>query len=113
MTTQEKHQAKSSNRGFAVMDQEKQRAIASKGSVTAHKNATAHEFTHNEAVAAGRKGGQARSKAVTVASRSAHDEDDRILQTQAYDRKNGLTDETDEDRNLKSSHFRVVRTTMD
>ncbi len=46
-------------RGFAAMDKEKQRAIASKGGKAAHLRGTAHEFTTDEARAAGRKGGQA------------------------------------------------------
>jgi uncharacterized protein len=46
-------------RGFAAMDREKQRAIASKGGRAAHAKGTAHEFTPEEARAAGRKGGQA------------------------------------------------------
>jgi general stress protein YciG len=46
-------------RGFAAMDREKQRAIASKGGRAAHAKGTAHEFTTEEARAAGRKGGQA------------------------------------------------------
>ena len=46
-------------RGFAAMDQVKQRAIASKGGKAAHAKGTAHEFTPEEARAAGRKGGQA------------------------------------------------------
>jgi general stress protein YciG len=46
-------------RGFAAMDKEKQRAIASKGGKAAHARGTAHEFTPEEARAAGRKGGQA------------------------------------------------------
>ena len=46
-------------RGFAAMDREKQRAIASKGGKAAHLKGTAHEFTPEEARAAGRKGGQA------------------------------------------------------
>jgi general stress protein YciG len=48
-----------SPRGFAAMDREKQRAIASKGGRAAHAKGTAHEFTTEEARAAGRKGGQA------------------------------------------------------
>src|SRR6059058_854019 len=48
-----------SNRGFASMDREKQRQIASKGGKAAHAKGTAHEFTPDEARAAGRKGGQA------------------------------------------------------
>lgn len=45
-------------RGFAGMDQAKQREIASKGGRAAHQKGTAHRFTTDEARAAGRKGGQ-------------------------------------------------------
>ena len=45
-------------RGFASMSQEKQREIASKGGRAAHEKGTAHEWTAEEARAAGRKGGQ-------------------------------------------------------
>ncbi|MDB5060980.1 MAG: stress-induced acidophilic repeat motif-containing protein [Mucilaginibacter sp.] len=48
----------SSNRGFAAMDDEKQREIASKGGKAAHESGNAHEFTSEEARKAGRKGGQ-------------------------------------------------------
>lgn len=47
-------------RGFASMSKEKQRAIASRGGVAAHKAGTAHKWTSEEARAAGRKGGKAR-----------------------------------------------------
>ncbi|MES1982656.1 MAG: KGG domain-containing protein [Pseudomonadota bacterium] len=50
-----------SNRGFASMDPEKQREIASKGGHAAHEKGTAHEFTSEEAREAGHLGGQARS----------------------------------------------------
>ena len=46
------------SRGFASMDQEKQREIARKGGRAAHEKGTAHEFTSDEARAAGRKGGE-------------------------------------------------------
>jgi uncharacterized protein len=46
-------------RGFASMDQEKQRQIASKGGKIAHETGRAHQFTSAEARAAGRKGGLA------------------------------------------------------
>lgn len=45
-------------RGFASMSPEKQREIASKGGRAAHLKGTAHEWTSEEARAAGRKGGQ-------------------------------------------------------
>src|ERR671912_2556868 len=46
------------NRGFASMNAEKQREIARKGGRAAHEKGTAHEFTADEARAAGRKGGE-------------------------------------------------------
>src|ERR1043165_1772981 len=51
-----------SKRGFASMDASKQREIASKGGRAAHAKGTAHEFTADEARAAGRKGGEAVSR---------------------------------------------------
>jgi len=79
MATQEKHQGKkeerntsgrqgsrhhgdTSNRGFASMDDQQQREIASKGGKAAHESGHAHEFNSNEAREAGRKGGKAVSK---------------------------------------------------
>lgn len=51
-----------SNRGFASMDDDKQREIASKGGKVAHERGSAHEFDSEEARAAGRKGGEAVSQ---------------------------------------------------
>lgn len=45
------------DRGFASMDRDKQREIASKGGKAAHQKGTAHEWTSEEARDAGRKGG--------------------------------------------------------
>jgi general stress protein YciG len=50
------------DRGFASMDRTKQREIASKGGRAAHKSGAAHEWTREEAQAAGRKGGLARHR---------------------------------------------------
>ncbi|MEG4092961.1 KGG domain-containing protein [Microcoleus sp. Pol12B4] len=47
-----------SKRGFASMDEDKQREIASQGGKAAHEQGTAHEFTSEEAKEAGRKGGE-------------------------------------------------------
>jgi general stress protein YciG len=56
------------DRGFASMDREKQREIASKGGRAAHNKGTAHEWTPSEAREAGRKGGMAsRRKRTTEA----------------------------------------------
>jgi general stress protein YciG len=51
-------QSGTQNRGFASMDRERQREIARKGGKAAHEKGTAHEFTADEARAAGRKGGE-------------------------------------------------------
>ena len=55
------NQGGKSNRGFASMDPQRQREIASEGWRAAHEKGTAHEFTSEEAREAGRKGGMARS----------------------------------------------------
>lgn len=62
------------DRGFASMDRDKQREIASKGGRAAHQKRTAHEWTSEEARAAGRKGGVAshqRKQALLAAQRGA------------------------------------------
>jgi general stress protein YciG len=61
--TQQKHSASAKesstkNRGFASMDEDKQREIASKGGKAAHEQGTAHEFNSKEAREAGKKGGK-------------------------------------------------------
>src|SRR5450830_1636954 len=49
-------------RGFAAMDQNQQREIASKGGQAAHQKGTAHEFDSEEARRAGQKGGEVVSR---------------------------------------------------
>lgn len=49
---------RTSNRGFAAMDPEKQKRIASEGGRAAHRLGVAHEWSRDEAREAGRKGGQ-------------------------------------------------------
>lgn len=44
-------------RGFAAMDPERLRAIASSGGKAAHAQGVGHKWTSEEATAAGRKGG--------------------------------------------------------
>ena len=51
-----------SKRGFASMDTNRQREIASKGGRAAHQKGTAHEWTSDEARVAGRKGGEVVSR---------------------------------------------------
>lgn len=61
LSHEEMHMAKS-DRGFASMDPEKRRRIASQGGKAAHKSGAAHEWTADEAREAGRKGGSASQK---------------------------------------------------
>ena len=49
-------------RGFAAMDPEKQRAIASKGGKAGHIQGRAHQFTSEQARIAGAKGGASIAK---------------------------------------------------
>ena len=51
---EERPMSDASNRGFASMDEERQREIASEGDQAAHEQGTAHEFTPEEAREAGR-----------------------------------------------------------
>ena len=53
---------RTSKRGFASMDPQKQRDIASKGGKAAHRQGVAHEWTPDEARQAGRKGGESVSR---------------------------------------------------
>ncbi len=55
-------QSNKGERGFAAMDDEQQREIASKGGKAAHAKGKAHEFTSEDAREAGRKGGVAVSQ---------------------------------------------------
>lgn len=55
---EESSERKTSNRGFAAMDPEKQKRIASEGGRAAHRQGVAHEWSRDEARQAGRKGGQ-------------------------------------------------------
>jgi uncharacterized protein len=53
--TDTKTAPKKSLRGFAAMDPQRQREIASLGGRAAHQSGHAHEFTSEEARAAGKK----------------------------------------------------------
>ena len=59
------------DRGFASMDRDKQREIASKGGKAAHKKGSAHKWTSDEAREAGRKGGLAGHKKAAPEIQSA------------------------------------------
>jgi len=53
---------KGKGRGFASMNKDKQRLIASKGGKAAHEKGKAHTWTSDEARKAGQRGGKARQK---------------------------------------------------
>jgi general stress protein YciG len=53
----QKSETEGGKRGFAAMNQQLQREIASKGGQAAHQKGTAHEFDSEEARLAGQKGG--------------------------------------------------------
>jgi general stress protein YciG len=60
------------NRGFASMDPERQREIASQGGKAAHQKGTAHEFTSEEARRAGSMShGNRQSATTSSGSRSS------------------------------------------
>lgn len=54
----ERRDMATSTRGFASMTPERRREIASLGGKSAHAKGNAHEWTSEEARAAGRKGGK-------------------------------------------------------
>lgn len=56
------------SQGFASMDAERRREIASKGGKAAHAKGTAHQWTPEEAASAGRKGGQTRGAQIKALS---------------------------------------------
>ena len=63
------------DRGFASMERTKQREIASKGGKAAHRKGAAHEWTREEAQAAGRKGGLARHRKPSTPAASSTPEE--------------------------------------
>ena len=60
----------SSRRGFASMDPERQRQIASRGGKAAHASGNAHQFNATEAREAGRKGGLAGRRSTANSGKS-------------------------------------------
>src|SRR5579862_8101518 len=64
------------DRGFASMERNRQREIASKGGKAAHQKGSAHEWTSEEAREAGRKGGMASHRRKEQGPDSPGDSDD-------------------------------------
>jgi len=62
MSETNNQQNSKNKRGFASMDSARQRAIASKGGKAAHQQGVAHQWSPEEARAAGRKGGESVSR---------------------------------------------------
>ena len=60
----------SGRRGFASMDPERQRQIASRGGKAAHASGNAHQFNATEAREAGRKGGLAGRRSTANSEKS-------------------------------------------
>lgn len=58
MGQEDKAASTGTRRGFAALNSEQRRRIASMGGKAAHEKGTAHEFTSEEAAAAGRRRGQ-------------------------------------------------------
>jgi general stress protein YciG len=58
-STEKTEERRPRRRGFAAMDRDRVKEIASKGGKAAHAAGTAHQFTSDEARVAGRKGGMA------------------------------------------------------
>lgn len=72
-----KHQNNNAKKGFASMDEEKQREIASKGGKAAHEKGTAHEYNSEEAREAGSKGGKATNERGKSHEDTSHEDEDR------------------------------------
>ncbi len=56
------HKDRKALRGFASMEEDRQREIARMGGRASHEKGRAHKFTSEEARAAGRKGGESISQ---------------------------------------------------
>jgi uncharacterized protein len=66
LVAQDERQASKPLRGFAALTPEQRREISRKGGISAHEQGKAHEFTAEEAAAAGKKGG-------STTARKGHD----------------------------------------
>lgn len=59
VTREQEPEQRPRRRGFAAMDRDRVREIASRGGRAAHAAGTAHQFSSDEARIAGKKGGEA------------------------------------------------------
>ena len=83
------------DRGFASMDRNKQREIASKGGKAAHQKGTAHEWTSDEAREAGRKGGMASHRRKQEQQQSSTGDSERS-ESDGNERASGTMMQSDE-----------------
>ena len=67
-STQGGNQGQSKGRGFASMDKDRQREIASEGGRAAHQSGNAHEFTSEEARRAGQQSHRAKNTTTSTTS---------------------------------------------
>jgi general stress protein YciG len=71
MSSDNSSQKAASKRGFASMDPQRQKEIASLGGKAAHASGKAHEFNTAEAREAGRKGGRAGRRSASAGNSPA------------------------------------------
>lgn len=74
MTDQHKPPAPRAPRGFAAMDRQRQREIASQGGKAAHRSGRAHQFNPEEARAAGAVSHASRRRAQAASQSNADSE---------------------------------------
>jgi general stress protein YciG len=98
-----------SNRGFASMDPERQREIASEGGKAAHEKGTAHEFTSEEARRAGSMshGNRQSASASTGSSQSqSESKSDNMSDSKQSESKQGSKQSDSKDSESKQSASR-------
>ena len=105
-----------SRRGFASMDPQRQREIASKGGKAAHAKGTAHEFDSDEARRAGRKGGEVvsrnREHMAEIGRRGGEARGENRAQTRGSSRGERGERMASADRGVERANERVSRDTM-
>ena len=90
-----------SKRGFASMDDEKQREIASQGGKAAHAKGTAHEFDAKQAREVGSKGGKTSQSEGHTAKRAGEDISKSDHATRGHATKASAKDDDAEDEDIE------------
>lgn len=78
------------NRGFASLSKEQRIEMARLGGKTAHERGVGHEFSHAEAVAAGRLGGLARARKRRESEQTNKDYEARIQMGSDFEGENRI-----------------------